>query len=101
MLFRHGDPRFFAFDLLWYDSKDLRHDGLHERKRQLQALIAGRERLLYCEHLEERGEDLYRFVCQNELEGIVAKPRNSPYVFSESETCWLKIKKLHRGARQK
>ena len=28
----------------------------------------------------------------NDLEGIVAKPKNSPYVFSESDTPWLKIK---------
>jgi hypothetical protein len=26
------------------------------------------------------------------LEGIVAKPKNSPHVFSESDTPWLKIK---------
>jgi bifunctional non-homologous end joining protein LigD len=58
LLFRRGDPRFFAFDLLWCDGKDLRYDGLHERKRQLSALIAGREHLLYCDHLEERGEEL-------------------------------------------
>jgi hypothetical protein len=30
--------------------------------------------------------------CELDLEGIVAKPKNSPYQFTESETCWLKIK---------
>ena len=30
--FKQGEPRFYAFDLLWFDGKDLRHDGLYERK---------------------------------------------------------------------
>lgn len=70
----------------------LRCDALHERKRQLKALIAGREHLLYCDHIEEHGEKLFRVICKNDLEGIVAKPRNSPYLFSDSDTPWLKIK---------
>src|SRR3954469_9785158 len=47
LLFHRGEPRFYAFDLLWCE-RDLRHDGLCERKRQLKALIRGKERLLYC-----------------------------------------------------
>src|SRR4051794_30199011 len=53
LLFRRGEPRFFAFDLLWCDGKDLRFDGLHERKRQLKALIRGTEPLLFCDHIEQ------------------------------------------------
>jgi ATP-dependent DNA ligase len=34
LLFHRGEPRFYAFDLLWAEGKDLRYDGLHERKRQ-------------------------------------------------------------------
>jgi len=92
MLFRRGEPRFFAFDLLWCEGKDLRYDGLHDRKRQLRALIRGRERLLYCDHIEEYGKKLFDLTCELDLEGIVAKPRNSPYQFTESQTHWLKIK---------
>src|SRR5690348_296908 len=32
LLFKRGEPRFYAFDLLWCEGKDLRYDGLHERK---------------------------------------------------------------------
>jgi bifunctional non-homologous end joining protein LigD len=93
LLFRRGEPRFFAFDLLYCEGKDLRFDALSERKRQLRALVtAERDRLLFCDHIEERGEDLFRFVCEHDLEGMVAKPKNSPYLFSESETHWLKIR---------
>lgn len=40
LLFGRGEPRFYAFDLLWCEGKDVRYDGLHERKRQLKALIS-------------------------------------------------------------
>jgi len=72
--------------------KDLRFDGLHERKRQLKALILNKESLLYCDHIEEHGEPLFKFACANDLEGIVAKPKNSPYQFSDTETYGLKLK---------
>src|SRR5256885_16623942 len=85
LLFRRGEPRFYAFDLLCCEGKDLRFDGLHERKRQLKALLRGTgDRLLYCDHVEYRGEDLFQLACENDLEGIVSKPKNSPYVVSES-----------------
>jgi ATP-dependent DNA ligase len=38
LLFRRGEPRFYAFDLLWCEGKDLRFDGLQERKRKLRGL---------------------------------------------------------------
>ena len=92
LLFRRGEPRFFAFDLLWCDGKDLRDDPLHERKRQLKALIPERNHLLYCDHIEKHGERLFEITCEMDLEGIVAKPRNSPYQFRENRTYWLKLK---------
>lgn len=92
LLFRRGEPRFYAFDLLWCEGKDLRFDGLHERKRKLRSIAAVSERLLYCDHIEEQGEVLFRFACDHDLEGIVAKPRNSRYRFTDSKTSWRKIK---------
>jgi bifunctional non-homologous end joining protein LigD len=92
LLFKRGEPRFYAFDLLWCGGKDLRHDGLYERKWKLNALIQSKGSLLYCDHIEEHGERLFEFACQNDLEGIVAKPKNSPYRFTEKQTCWLKLK---------
>jgi ATP-dependent DNA ligase len=92
LLFRRGEPRFFAFDLLWCDGQDLRFYGLVDRKRKLRSLITARERLLFCDHIEEHCECLFDFACENDLEGRVAKPRNGPYPFTDSETSWLKIK---------
>ena len=92
LLFSRGDPRFYAFDLLWCEGRDLRFDGLHERKSRLKALIRSQGWLLYCDHIEQHGERLFEIACKNDLEGIVAKPKNSPYQFTERHTYWLKLK---------
>lgn len=92
LLFRRAEARFFAFDLLWYEGKDLRYDGLHERKWKLKALICSEGSLLYCDHIETHGQRLFEIACKKDLEGIVAKPKDSPYQFTDKHTYWLKLK---------
>ena len=38
LLFRRGEPRLYAFDLLWLDGKDLRNLTLIQRKARLDIL---------------------------------------------------------------
>jgi bifunctional non-homologous end joining protein LigD len=96
LLFHRGEPCFFAFDLLWHGSEDQRSLPLIERKLRLQSLIPTQpSHLLYCDHIEERGEDLFRLACEHDLEGIVAKHKRSPYVSGEGRTSWIKIKNAH------
>jgi bifunctional non-homologous end joining protein LigD len=60
LLYRRGEPYFYAFDLLWWHSIDLRRVPLHERKSKLRTLVpASDSRLLYCDHVERRGFDLH------------------------------------------
>jgi bifunctional non-homologous end joining protein LigD len=93
LLYRRGEPYFYAFDLVWYDGRDLRHVALHERKAELQTLIpASAARLLYCDHVEQRGCDLYSLACKHDLEGIVAKHKSGLYLCDESNTTWVKIR---------
>jgi ATP-dependent DNA ligase len=47
------------------------------------------DRLLYCDHIEEHGESLFRMACEHDLEGIVAKRKGDPYT---EGTRWLKIR---------
>jgi ATP-dependent DNA ligase len=46
--------------------------------------------LLYAEHFDARGVDLFRVVCESDLEGIVAKRKNGLYM--PEATSWVKIK---------
>jgi hypothetical protein len=71
----------------------------HERKGQLNAIIHGTEHLLYCDHIEQHGKQLFEFACENDLEGVMAKPRNSPYQFTDTQTYWLKIKNREYSQR--
>ena len=91
LLFRRGEPRFYAFDLLWCEGEDLRSLPLIDRKLRLRSIVPRRgERLLYCDHVEHDGDGLFRAACENDLEGIVAKHRNNPYLPEQAN--WLKIR---------
>jgi ATP-dependent DNA ligase len=49
-------------------------------------------RLLYLDHIEQRGCDLFRVACGRDLEGIVAKWAHGTYRTDGRATSWLKIK---------
>ena len=92
LLYRRAEPCFYSFDLIWLDGESLREVPLIERKKMLRAVIPQTEsRLLYVDHIEGRGEDLFRLMCERDLEGIVAKWKLGAYLEGE-RTSWLKIK---------
>ena len=61
-----------------------------DRKRRLRSVIPSScDRLFYCDHIEQLGELLFQIACERDLEGIVAKKKDDPYV---ERTRWLKIR---------
>lgn len=82
---------FFAFDLLYCDGYDLRRSPLIERKQLLQRLLHTSEKFRFSDHQLERGKEIFEVARDNDLEGIVAKRIDSPYV-SERSTSWVKLK---------
>lgn len=91
LMYRRQEPRFYAFDLLWLNGKDLRERPLIERKKTLRGLIEPPGlSLLYVDYLEEYGERLFRIACNMDLEGIVAKFKHGKY--TAHETTWVKIR---------
>ncbi len=93
LLYRRSEPCFAAFDCLWLDGRDLRELPLIERKRVLRRMMPGDAgRVLYVSHVEGRGVDLFRAVCEQDLEGIVAKLASAPY--ATEPPSWIKIKNL-------
>src|ERR1035437_10346199 len=84
-----ANPRYYAFDLRWADGEDLRYQPLIERKLRLHSVMPQQgEQLLYCDHVEREGEGLFRLAVDHDLEGIVAKWKQVPYL-PERETTWL------------
>jgi bifunctional non-homologous end joining protein LigD len=93
LLFRNEWPYFYAFDVLSIEGQDLTGLPLLQRKRRLFRVMPMIEtRLLYLDHLRERGGDLFRAACERDLEGIVAKWASGTYRTDGRATSWLKIK---------
>ena len=90
LMARRCQPCFFAFDLLWVDGEDVREQPLLERKARLRTLVPDSDpRLLFVDHIEERGVALFEKICEMDLEGITAKRKKGLY---REGTRWLKIK---------
>jgi bifunctional non-homologous end joining protein LigD len=84
-----SEAMLYAFDLLEFGGEDLRPFPLSDRKRLLAKLVGRRSLgIVLSEHTDV---DIFRQVCQMELEGVVSKRLSSPYRSGRS-TDWLKIK---------
>jgi ATP-dependent DNA ligase len=81
-----------AFDLLWLNGRDFRDRPLVDRKAALRTLIRNGGRILYADHIDGQGTELYRAACRQDLEGIVAKHKWSGYVPDPTLSSWVKIK---------
>ena len=84
----------FAFDLLFQGREDLRLLPLDERKRRLEKLLIDAdigERIRYVQHFESRADTVLLSACKMDLEGIVSKRLNSPYISGRSGN-WTKAK---------
>jgi bifunctional non-homologous end joining protein LigD len=89
LLRRRGEPIFYVFDCLWLDGRDLRSLPLIVRKGILEGIVPKDSPLLYARYVEAGGVDLYRLVCEQDLEGIVCKHKLSAY--GSDELPWIKV----------
>jgi bifunctional non-homologous end joining protein LigD len=87
------DLVFFAFDLLFDQSTDLRETRLSERKAKLQKLLDGKggSSIRYVEHLSTGGDAILQSACKMSLEGIVSKKLDSTYRSGRTDS-WTKAK---------
>jgi bifunctional non-homologous end joining protein LigD len=86
------DLRYYIFDILYLNGKDLRALPLIERKAILQKTLKGAtHHLIYSEHVMENGPDFFELSCEHHLEGIVSKLADSPYRSGRNDF-WAKTK---------
>ena len=85
---------FIAFDILYLKDKEVISLPLIERKKLLNNVIKENERLAISRYIEEHGIDFYRLTEEQDLEGVVAKKKNSKYSFDKRSKDWIKIKNL-------
>jgi bifunctional non-homologous end joining protein LigD len=90
---------YYAFDLLWLDGKDLRKSPQVERKALLKDLFDTYKLeppVLYSEHQEGNGQELFEAASRLNFEGIISKRADAPYRSDRNEG-WLKIKTVQKG----
>lgn len=86
---------FTAFDILYYDDHSITDLPLTERKELLQKVISTESSLLaISRYIENNGTAFYQLAEQQDLEGIVAKRKDSKYYFDKRTKDWIKCKYL-------
>lgn len=95
---RHSSElRYYVFDLLYLDGKSLADLPLQERKDALQQLLsnqAANDAVQYSEHVIGSGDEFKQQACKLNLEGIVCKRRDRPYIAGRGSD-WVKVKCIH------
>lgn len=85
-----------VFDLLYLDGADLRRRKWKERQELLAAAVREGDGVHLVESFPD-GEGLFAAVERHQLEGMVAKRLDSPYVPGKDSDYWLKVKRRQQG----
>lgn len=92
----HNTPiTYVVFDLLWLNGSNLMDRPLTERKAALKKLVEGKEGFLFSESFDN-GPALYQQMLERNLEGIVAKRKDSRYEQGQRNYNWLKTPTVKR-----
>jgi len=87
-----GDSIMFAFDLLYFDGHDIRETALTGRRFFLENLLKNEQGAIrLSEEVEGDGARIMAAACEHDLEGVIAKRRDSTYRSGRLGD-WLKIK---------
>lgn len=90
-LSRTKGATFFVWDLLWHSGKPAVSCPLLERKQLLDNILENSKTIRKVEWVDSDGLAIWEGVKSLDLEGIVAKKKNSQYVFKRSPA-WVKVK---------
>jgi DNA ligase D-like protein (predicted ligase) len=86
-----GRIRYFVFDLLCYQDRDLTRLPLVERREMLRSLIKfDHARVKISDYLEASAEPMLSAVREQRLEGIVGKRKDSVYEPGKRSGAWIK-----------
>lgn len=85
---------FVAFDCIYKDGQELVWEPLMERKRVLSQLVQENPRIAVSRYIEAEGRALYRAADEKELEGVVAKRKESIYLMGRRTKDWIKFKRM-------
>ena len=83
---------FEVFDLLWLNGYSTENLTLIERKELLKDALTETQTIQYCEHVEEKGKAFFEEIKNMDLEGLMAKRKDSVYRENHRTRDWLKVR---------
>ncbi|UJF29565.1 DNA ligase D [Kaistella sp. 97-N-M2] len=91
-----GDLVYYVFDVLWYEGYDLKALTLLERKAVLEHILPESNSIMLSQVFDTSGIEFLKAAKKMDLEGIMAKRKDSTYHVKNRTKEWLKIKATKR-----
>jgi bifunctional non-homologous end joining protein LigD len=93
-LSRQFPATYYIFDILYHDGKDLKNLPLVERRQILENFISrsNKKRIRVSRFIDGEGKDIFHSIKKMNLEGMIAKHKQSRYYLNTRSSEWLKIK---------
>jgi len=88
---------FTAFDILYYDDRQVTQLPLIDRKKVLNENIRETPNLAVARYIEANGVAFFNAAAEQGLEGVIAKRKNSKYYIGKTTKDWIKMKALLDG----
>ena len=85
---------FVAFDCIYQGNQELVFQSLMERKHKLSTMVTENDRIAVSRYIEKEGTALYQAAEARELEGVVAKRKESLYFMGKRTKDWVKFKRM-------
>ena len=85
---------FVAFDCIYQGNQELVFQSLMERKQKLSGIVMENDRIAVSRYIEKEGTALYQAAEAKELEGVVAKRKESLYFMGKKTKDWIKFKRV-------
>ena len=85
---------FVAFDCIYQGNRELVFQSLMERKQKLSGIVMENDRIAVSRYIEKEGTALYQAAEAKELEGVVAKRKESLYFMGKKTKDWIKFKRM-------
>lgn len=85
---------FVAYDILYMNHKSVMDLPLLERKKLLSEIVMEDIKLAVSRYIPEHGIELFNLAKQQNLEGVVAKQKDSKYYLDKRTKDWIKFKFL-------
>jgi bifunctional non-homologous end joining protein LigD len=89
---RNNELVYYAFDILNLNGKDLTGLPLTERKKILKKALKKSAVVRYSDHVEDKGKDFFKLIIDADMEGMMAKKKDSLYTPGIRTKEWLKVK---------